>query len=72
MIVNILPRVVDISHFYITWEISEQFSRRDLKLMNHNMSDVGWPHTFQKLKSSCRSFGEAGSAITIDNDKWQK
>ena len=24
-------RVVDISHFYITWLISEQFSRRDWK-----------------------------------------
>ena len=25
--------VVDISHFYITWVISQQFSRRDLKPM---------------------------------------
>ena len=28
-----LLTVVDILHFYITWEISEQFSRRDLKPM---------------------------------------
>ena len=29
--INMLLTVVDILHFCITWEISEQFSRRDLK-----------------------------------------
>ena len=31
--VNILLTVVEISDFYMTWEISKQFSRKDLKLM---------------------------------------
>ena len=39
-----------------------------LKLMNHDIGDVGQPHTFRKLKNSCQNFGEVGSAITIDND----
>ena len=30
---HVLQTVVDISHFYITWEISNQFSRRNLKPM---------------------------------------
>ena len=39
-----------------------------LKLMNHDIDDKGYPHTFQKLKNSCRNFDEAGSAITIGNN----
>lgn len=27
------------------------------------------PNTFRKLKINCRNFVEAGSAITIDNDR---
>ena len=40
-----------------------------LKLMNHDIGDVVQPHTFRKLKNSCRNFGVAGSAITTDNDR---
>ena len=39
-----------------------------LKLMNHDIDDKGYPHTFQKLKNSCRNFDEVGSAITIGNN----
>ena len=36
--------------------------------MNHDISDVGQPHTFRKLRNTAENSVEAGSAITIDND----
>ena len=37
--------------------------------MNHDIDDMGSPHTFRKLKNSSRNFGEAGSSKTTDNDR---
>ena len=37
--------------------------------MNHDIGDVGQLYTLQKLKTNYQNFREAGSAITIHNDR---
>ena len=43
---NILSTVVDISHFFITWETSEQFSCRDLKPICFPCNVMNYRHKF--------------------------
>ena len=37
--------------------------------MNHDINNVGQPHTFRKLKNSCQNFGDAVGAMTTDNNR---
>ena len=37
--------------------------------MNDDIRDVDKPHTSWKLKNSSQNFDEAGSSITIDNER---
>ena len=37
--------------------------------MNRDIGNDGWLHIFQKLKNSCRNFGDTGIAKTVGDER---